>query len=97
MLKFSEILANNNPEKSDLRARLAFYLRHLALELSAPQANQADQDHQDFVERIREAYSNARKRYHRAWASPLNLSNLSQHRNAQTLESWHVPTLMVDP
>ena len=97
LLEFSEILANNNPEKSDLRARLAFYLRHLALELSAPQANQADQDHQDFVERIREAYSNARKRYHRAWASPLNLSSLSQHRNAQTLESWHVPTLMVDP
>lgn len=97
MLGFSEILANNNPEQSDLRARLAFYLRHLALELSAPQVNQADQDHQDFVERIREAYSNARKRYHRAWASPLNLSSLSQHRNAQTLESWHVPTLMVDP
>ncbi|RYH00682.1 hypothetical protein EU805_17105 [Salipiger sp. IMCC34102] len=97
MLGFSEILSSNNLEKSDLRARLAFYLRHLALELSAPQANQADQDHQDFVERIREAYSNARKRYHRAWASPLNLSSLSQHRNAQTLESWHVPTLMVDP
>ncbi|MEP0942017.1 MAG: hypothetical protein ABJH63_15355 [Rhizobiaceae bacterium] len=97
MLEFSEILANNNPDNSDLRARLAFYLRHLALELSAPQTNQADQDHQDFVERIREAYSNARKRYHRAWASPLNLSSLSQHRNAQTLESWHVPTLMVDP
>ncbi len=97
MLGFSDILANNNPEKSDLRARLAFYLRHLALELSAPQANQADQDHQDFVDRVREAYSNARKRYHRAWESPLNLSSLSQHRNAQTLESWHVPTLMVDP
>lgn len=97
MLGFSAILTNDNPEKSDLRARLAFYLRNLALELSAPQANQADQDHQDFVERIREAYSNARKRYHRAWASPLNLSSLSQHRNAQTLESWHVPTLMVDP
>lgn len=97
MLGFSEILTSNNPEKSDLRARLAFYLRNLALELSAPQANQADQDYQDFVERTREAYSNARKHYHRTWSSPLNLSSLSQHRNAQTLESWHVPTLMVDP
>ncbi len=97
MLAFSEILTTRNFEKSDLRARLAFYLRNLSLELSAPQVNQAGQNYQDFVDRIRETYSNARKRYHRAWKSPLQLSSLSQHRNAQTLESWHVPKLMVDP
>lgn len=97
MLAFSRILAAENTTKSDLRARLAHSLRYLALELSAPQINQAEQHHQDLVDRIREAYSNARKRYHSAWSSPLQLSSLSQHRNAQTLESWHVPKLMVDP
>jgi len=97
MLALATILATDNPSKSDLRARLAFSMRHLALELSAPQIHQSDQQYQDLVDRIRESYSNARKKYHRAWTSPLQLSSLSQHRNAQTLESWHVPKLMVDP
>jgi serine/threonine protein kinase len=97
LLTFSDILAMNNPQKSDLRARVAFALRQRALELTAPQANQTTPPLEDIVESIRNAYQNAKKKYDRGWSRALSLSSFSTHRNAQTLESWHVPKLMVDP
>lgn len=97
LLTFSDILATTNPQKSDLRARVAFALRQRALELTAPQANQSTPPLEDIVESIRNTYNNAKKKYDRGWSRALNLSSFSTHRNAQTLDSWHVPKLMVDP
>lgn len=97
MREFAQILLQDNPEDSDLRARLGFYLRNLSLQLETKQSNQSDQNFQDFINQVRETYSNSLQKYHSAWKAPLQLSSLSQHRNAQTLESWHVPHLMVDP
>lgn len=97
LAEFASILASDNPHKSDLRARIAFALRQKSLELRAPQAHQSDQPLQDLVDSIRDAHDNAGKSFYRGWAQPLRLSSFSSHRNAQTLESWHVPNLMVDP
>jgi hypothetical protein len=94
---FSKILADDNPEKSDLRARVGFVLGQQALELSTPQAKQADQSLEDLIQLVRTSYQNAKKRYFRGWKVPLQLGGFDAHRNAQTLESWYVPQLMVDP
>lgn len=94
---FSEILATRNSNNSDLQARVAFALKQRSLELGAPQAHQADQPLEDLILDLRTTYQNAKKRYFRGWSVPLQLSGIDAHRNAQTLESWYVPRLMVDP
>lgn len=97
LLTFSNILSDQNPGNSDLRARVAFSLRQRALELKAPQAHQSDQPLEDIIRSIKNSYQSARQKVNRRWNTPLHLGSFSSHKNAQTLESWHVPELMVDP
>ncbi|MEP3465534.1 MAG: hypothetical protein ABJN65_05860, partial [Parasphingorhabdus sp.] len=97
LLTFSEVLARENPQKSDLRARVAFALRQRALELKTPQANQSDQPLNDIIVSIKNAYQSARQKVSHGWNRPFNLGSFSSHKNAQTLEPWFVPKLMVDP
>lgn len=97
LLAFSEILSRTNDSKSDIRARVAFALHRRALELKTPVAKQSDQPIQDLIDDILRAYNSATKKFNRGWHIPFALSSFSAHRNAQTLDSWYVPRLMVDP
>lgn len=50
----------------------------------------------DLIDQIREAYYRASHPW-LPWRQTLNLKSFSDHYNAQTLESWNVPALLVDP
>jgi len=50
----------------------------------------------DMVAQVRESFYRASHHW-RPWRTPLNLKGFADHYNAQTLESWDVPKLLVDP
>ncbi len=50
----------------------------------------------DMIAQIRESFYRASYHWH-PWRTPLNLKRFADHYNAQTLESWDVPKLLVDP
>lgn len=50
----------------------------------------------DFIKAIRDAYTTAARPF-RPWSVSFEAQSLSDHMNAQTLESWLVPSLLVDP
>jgi hypothetical protein len=50
----------------------------------------------DLIGPIREAFYHASHHW-RPWNNELNLKGFADHYNAQTLESWDVPRLLVDP
>lgn len=50
----------------------------------------------DLEAQIREAYYRASQPW-RPWSTPLSLKGFGDHYNAQTLVSWDVPRLLVDP
>lgn len=51
---------------------------------------------EDLATQIREAYFRASQPW-RPWSHPLTLKGFGDHYNAQTLVSWDVPRLLVDP
>ncbi|QNN45478.1 protein kinase family protein [Thermomonas brevis] len=63
--------------------------------LSAPQ-NARQPACEDLVKQITSAYDRATQPW-RPWATPLQLAGFADHYNAQTLVSWDVPRLLVDP
>lgn len=50
----------------------------------------------DMVAQVRESFYRASHHW-RPWRNPLSLKGFADHYNAQTLESWDVPKLLVDP
>ncbi|MET0118932.1 MAG: hypothetical protein ABW090_16030 [Sedimenticola sp.] len=50
----------------------------------------------DLIEQVREAYFRASHQW-RPWKDQLQLKSFGDHYNAQTIESWYVPKLLVDP
>jgi len=51
---------------------------------------------EDLATQIREAFLRASQPW-RPWSNPLTLKGFGDHYNAQTLVSWDVPRLLVDP
>lgn len=58
--------------------------------------NSREPNTEDLVRKIEEAYQRA-TRHWRPWNETLLLKSFGDHYNAQTLESWNVPRLLVDP
>ncbi|WP_176016797.1 MULTISPECIES: serine/threonine-protein kinase [Burkholderia] len=84
----------NNLEDRDFRTALA--LQRLVHGLLANAQNLRSPNPDDLIAQIEEAYYRAS--YHwRPWSTPLSLKSFGDHYNAQTLESWNVPRLLVDP
>ena len=50
----------------------------------------------DLINDIEEVFYNSRQQW-KPWKEPLRLKGFGDHFNAQTLSSWHVPKLLVDP
>jgi hypothetical protein len=63
--------------------------------LAAPQ-NARQPACEDLVKQITNAYERATQPW-RPWITPLQLTGFADHYNAQTLVSWDVPRLLVDP
>lgn len=83
-------------ELEDRDFRTALALQRLVHGLSANAQNLRSPNPDDLIRQIEEAYYRA-SRHWRPWSTPLSLKSFGDHYNAQTLESWDVPRLLVDP
>ena len=50
----------------------------------------------DLIDQVKEIYFRASHQW-RPWKDPLKLKSFGDHYNAQTIESWYIPKLLVDP
>ncbi len=78
----------------DYRTALALQTIVNGLLVNPPNARQPNPE--DLIQQIEEAYYRA-SRHWQPWNAPLKLRGFGDHYNAQTLESWNVPRLLVDP
>ena len=51
----------------------------------------------DLIKQLIEAYFQTIHQWRPPWKNPLELKSIGDHYNAQTIESWYVPKLLVDP
>ena len=51
---------------------------------------------EELIDKIRETYYDASRHWH-PWRNSIRFKGYGDHYNAQTLESWYVPNLLVDP
>ena len=87
----------SNPESVDDREyRIALALQGIVQGLSPSGQNLRIPDFENQIDKIYDAYNRAAHPW-RPWKDPLTLRSVGDHYNAQTLESWHVPQLLVDP
>ena len=80
----------------DLDNRVASALQLIAQSISPSVENQRTPAPTDFIEQIEDAYKRATNTW-RPWSEPLQLKTFNASYNAQTMSSWHVPQLLVDP
>ena len=86
-----------DPAASDDRDfRIALALQAIVHGLQSGVENMRLPNFDDLVEQIREAYDRASHPW-RPWNAPFRLKSFGDHYNAQTLDSWNVPKLLVDP
>ena len=76
--------------------RVALALQGIVRGCLAPPQNARQPGLEDLVKQIVNAHERATQPW-RPWATPLQLSGFGDHYNAQTLASWGVPRLLVDP
>ena len=89
-------LLSNPSSLEDRDYRVALALQSLVHGLQSSGQNVRLPNSSDLIEQIREAYYRA-SRHWQPWKTPLSLKGFGDHYNAQTLESWDVPGLLVDP
>ena len=95
----SELLRRlvEHPEQlQDRDFRIAIALQGIIGNLQTGAQNLRMPDASNMVEQIREAFYRASHHWH-PWRKPMSLKAFADHYNAQTMESWDVPNLLVDP
>lgn len=95
--KLVEILWRDPDRVSDHDFRLASALQNIFHVLAAPAENTRLPPAQELIQQIRFAYEMLPRHSWRSGQQPLALSSFGSYYNAQTLEPWHVPALLVDP
>jgi hypothetical protein len=81
---------------SDLEYRIAAVLQTITHELRATPENQRTPEPSDYIRSIEEEFRRTGQPW-RPWRDHFQLRTFDASYNAQTLESWHVPKLLVDP
>ena len=81
---------------SDLDARVAHALQLVAQSISPAVEHQRTPSADDFVRQIEAEYFRTAEPW-RPWREQLKLRTFGASYNAQTLDAWHVPKLLVDP
>lgn len=89
-------LLENPTELEDRDFRVALALQGIVNSLLTDVQNSRHPNFEDLETQIREAYWRAAQPW-RPWSNPLTLKGFGDHYNAQTLVSWDVPRLLVDP
>jgi hypothetical protein len=90
-----ELLANPD-SLEDRDFRVALSLQAMIGGMRSQVQNLRLPNPSDLAEQVRQAFYRALQPW-RPWRTPLSLRAFSDHYNAQTLESWDVPRLLVDP
>ena len=86
-----------DPDKiPDLDNRLASALQLIKQSITPSAEYQRTPGSADFIAQIEEAYYRVTQHW-RPWREPLSLKAFSASYNAQTMQAWHVPQLLVDP
>lgn len=93
LLNMVERLSGDPDNTDDLNFRVSTVLEDRARLLSAPAMAQRLPAPDECIKDIREAVM----RVYSPWHEPLKLARFSDAYNAQTLEPWYVPSLLVDP
>lgn len=83
-------------ERTDLEYRLASALQLVFHMIASQVEKQRTPSIDDLVEQISEAYWRLPQHPWRPWTVPLRLRGFGASYNAQTLQPWHVPMLLVD-
>lgn len=83
-------------QMEDRDFRVALALQGIISNLRPDAQNLRLPNSSDLIAQIREAFYRASHHW-RPWRNPLSLKGFADHYNAQTLESWDVPKLLVDP
>jgi len=91
-----EVLLRESDTISDLDSRVANALQMIAQSIVPALENQRTPEADDFVHLIEEQYFKTAEPW-RPWRNPLVLKTFNASYNAQTLDAWHVPQLLVDP
>lgn len=94
--KLLERLLADPTELEDRDFRTALALQSIVHGLLTDVQNVRHPNFDDLATQIREAYFRASQPW-RPWSNPLTLKGFGDHYNAQTLVSWDVPRLLVDP
>lgn len=89
-------LLSNLDGISDLDSRVAHALQLIAQLISPEVENQRTPAADDFVRLIETEYFRTAEPW-RPWREQLKLRTFGAAYNAQTLDAWHVPQLLVDP
>jgi hypothetical protein len=76
--------------------RVALSLQGIMNGLLSDAQNLRRPNSEDLIEQIRGAFRRASRSW-RPWHTPFSMRAFADHYNAQTLESWNVPQLLVDP
>jgi hypothetical protein len=89
-------LLTNPSLLEDRDFRVALALQGAMGTLQSQAQNVRRPDYVETAEQIREAFYRAAQAW-RPWTASLQLRGFGDHYNAQTLASWNVPRLLVDP
>jgi len=92
----SNILLRKGENATDLDERLALELRLIAQSISSSDENQRNDNFDSFINKIQEAFYRTTRSW-KPWRTPFRLRKFDEWTNAQTLEAWNVPQLLVDP
>ena len=86
-----------DPDQSgDVGYRLASALQLVFHQIAAEVEKHRTPAADDLIEQISEAYWRLPRHPWRPWTQPLRLRSFGSSYNAQTLQPWHVPLLLVD-
>ena len=94
--KLLDRLLAKQTELDDRDCRTALALQGIVHGLLSDVQKARHPNFADLEAQIKEAYYRASQPW-RPWSNPLNLKGFGDHYNAQTLVSWDVPRLLVDP
>lgn len=86
----------NPSELEDRDYRTALALQGIIHSLLSDAQNLRQPNPNDLISQIEDAFSRAAQPW-KPWSAPFKLKGFGDHYNAQTLVSWDVPQLLVDP
>ncbi len=92
----AERLLAAGDDAGDLENRMALKLHSIAQSLAPATENQRPPSAADFIQTIRDEYYRTAEPW-RPWRDRRMLRTFEHSYNAQTLDAWYVPQLLVDP